>query len=451
MADKVIQMGYMSGDTYTAAAWLALDPSHRLIVVADAREADDRSGMILGFYRECGLIGQVFTATPTVGVGARDLFNDVKENFNAGRPAPPRVAVPPTGPTTLEQWRSGLYFNTEPKNRWPRSITAVTGLVANAFDADRDGTLSIVARAFKASTLPTDKKFALYEFMAGKFAKVGYSPRRNIVVLWSRQSGKKGAAHLEMDTSFAEIRQLAHYFSTRATVLLCGDERKGKLATLAASDTNIIDLSEMWEDPFWKAHFGGAKMLAQLALFAAFRAEHQVIHYGHRSGMLESMALLGMDTFYLEPAACPSGGRMTAFQGAGIPYTRIQIEGKNLPGLTARGAQLEIERRVATGGVPVVSKGTYDHLRRQEGNRLAFDDPAFQEKFGTYYNKNAAKRLPTQQTRDDAQRVAKLTLGGEVWNKDNVFKMADHPEAWRGFLEADLKRITGIIEGRFRA
>lgn len=450
MADKVIQMGYMSGDTYTAAAWLALDPSHRLILVADAREADDRSGMIRGFYQECGLMGQVFVTTPSEGVGARALFNDVKDNFNSGRPAPPRVAVPQSGPTTIEQWRSGLYYNTEPKNRWPRSITAVTGLVANAFEADADGALKTVAKTFKTTTLPTDKKFALYEFMAGKFQKVGYSARPNIVVLWSRQSGKKGAAHLEMDTSFAEIRQLARHFCSKATVLLCGDESKGKLASLAAEDAHIINLSEMWEDPFWKAHFGGAKMLAQLALFAAFQGEHQVIHYGHRSGMLESMALLGMDTFYLEPAACPSGGRMTAFQGAGIPYTRIQIEGKNLPGLTARAAQLEIERRVAADQVPVVSKGTFDYLRRQEANRLAFEDREFQKQFGSYFHKKAQKHMPTDGTRNDAHRVAKLTLGGETWTRDNVVHMKDHPEYWRGFLPADLERITGIIEARFR-
>lgn len=451
MADKVIQMGYMSGDTYTAAAWLALDPSHRLILVSDTREADDRTGMIRGFYQECGLLGQVFVATPTAGVGARALFNDVKENFNSGQRAPLRVTVPPTGPTSIEQWRAWLYYDLEPKNRWPRSITAVTGLVANAFEADADGTLATVAKAFKSTTLPTDKQFALWEFMAGKFKKVGYSARLNIVVLWSRQSGKKGAAHLEMDTSFAEIRQLARHFCTKATVLLCGDESKGKLATLAASEAHIINLSEMWEEPFWKTHFGGAKMLGQLALFSTFHdAGHKVIHYGHRSGMLESMALLGMDTFYLEPAACPSGGRMTAFQGAGIPYTRIQIEGRNLPGLTARGAQREIERRMAANEVPVVSKGTYDYLRRKEGNRLAHDDEAFQKKFGTFYSRKADRHFPTERTKGDAQRVAKLTLGGETWTDENAFAMADHPEDWRGFLRADLERITGIIEGRFR-
>src|SRR5262249_10911249 len=157
--------------------------------------------------------------------------------------------------------------------------------------------------------------------------------RPNVLVLWSRQSGKRGGAHVELDSGYEGIRQLARYFAIEkgsATVLLVGDESKagGKLAQLAQESDQIIDVSNMSADGAWKKEpLKSAPYMGQFAFFKSVaEPKTNIIHLGMRSGILEAMALQGMETFYMEPAPCPSGERMMAFHKHGIPYTRIEIK-----------------------------------------------------------------------------------------------------------------------------
>ena len=60
--EKIIQCGYMSGDTYTAAALLKLDPLIRILLIKDTRGLGahaDKSGSIRKIYQETGVLSQV--------------------------------------------------------------------------------------------------------------------------------------------------------------------------------------------------------------------------------------------------------------------------------------------------------------------------------------------------------------------------------------------------------
>lgn len=332
MPEKILQCGYMSGDTYAAAALLAADTTARIILVKDTRATGqyaDKTGLIQKIYGESGVMGRVHLLDISSGpLRVNDLWQNYKDAYANRRVAPVR------GPTTS----SKLYYDQIP-NGWPRSITAVTGLLAKQWETDPDGTSAAIATAWKVGKLPTEQKFALYGYMGRKFQKNNFDIKPNIVVLWSRQSGKRGGAHPELDSSYEGIRQLARAFlkcGKPVTVLLAGDERSDKLnnfANLPGMD-NVISVSDMWEDPVWKEHFGDAKFLAQFAFYKYLAEEYNVIHIGMRSGMLESMALLGMKTFYLEGASSGSSGRMVGFTNAGITYSRIVIG--NAPGITGR-------------------------------------------------------------------------------------------------------------------
>jgi hypothetical protein len=322
----------MSGDTYAAAALLAADTTARIILVKDTRATGqyaDKTGLIQKIYGESGVMGRVHLLDITSGaLRVNDLWQNYKDAYANHMMAPMR------GPTIS----SKLYYNQIP-NGWPRSITAVTGLLAKQWKDDPDGTSAAIATAWKVGKLPTEQKFALYGYMGRKFQKNNFDIKPNIVVLWSRQSGKRGGAHPELDSSYEGIRQLTRAFlkcGKPVTVLLAGDERSDKLnnfANLPGMD-NVISVSDMWEDPVWREHFGDAKFLAQFAFYKYLAEEYNVIHIGMRSGMLESMALLGMKTFYLEGASSGSSGRMVGFTTAGITYSRIVIG--NAPGITGR-------------------------------------------------------------------------------------------------------------------
>ena len=303
MADKIVQCGYMSGDTYTAAALLKLDPGITILLIKDTKASGayaDKSGVIRKIYEESGVLAQVVQIDlSATTIGVKDLWDAVQENYRTGK----RVPSPRSSGTLLDNKLRDLCHLYQPTGQWPRSITAVTGLLASKWQADPALTQKKIAEAWSIGKLPTDLKFAMYKFMADKFAKTEFDIRNNVLVLWSRQSGKKGGAHLELDSSFEGIRQLAWYFAEedpRATVLLAGDEKNGKLADLATRYAQVVDVSEMWKDPVWATRFGKATFLGNSpSLSTSLR--YKGIHLGMRSGMLEAMALLGMQTFFLEP------------------------------------------------------------------------------------------------------------------------------------------------------
>jgi hypothetical protein len=425
MAVKIMQCGYMSGDTYAAAALLAVDTTARIILVKDTRATGqyaDKSGLIQKIYGESGVMGRVHLLDITAGnLRVNDLWKLYKDAYTIRMPAPPR------GTTNA----SKLYYDQIPVG-WPRSITAVTGLLASRWEIDPDGTSTAIATAWKVGKLPTEQKFALYGYMGQKFQKNNFNIQANIVVLWSRQSGKRGGAHPELDSSYAGIRQLARALLScgkPVTVLLAGDERNDKLnafANLPGMD-NVISVSDMWEDAVWKEHFGSAKFLAQFAFYKYLAEEYNVIHIGMRSGMLESMALLGMKTFYLEGAGSGSAPRMGGFSRAGITYSRIIIG--SAPGITGR---ISEQRKLYTNEV---LNERIDQRARVHWNRAGFWDVFGDSDASSWAAVSYAKAdLLGQSLRDSSYH-----------DMDQWSALQDDMARMRGFTSSDMTNIFDAV------
>lgn len=434
----------MSGDTYAASAYMALNGTARIILVKDTKEPQDKTDSVtLKFYQECGLAGRVDVIDISgTAIKVKELWEAVKGKFKVRAPAPAKVTFA-GAPSTLPEVLSRMYYGIAPLNAWPREITAVTGLVANEFDANADTSATKVADLWKIGKFGTDMKFALWEYAGKKFAKTGFDIRENIVVIWSRQSGKKGGAHIELDSSYQGIYQIASYFApAKATVVLAGDERTGKLAAIASMFSQVINVGEMWKDQFWKDNFAGVAVLAQLAFFKFLAEDYEVIHVGMRSGMLETMALLGMPVFYMEPTASPSGSRMLAFSQAGISYSRVEI---NEPaGLTARAAQNSI-----LSGTPAPSLDFFHRKVDQQAAQVK-KNRDFQDAYGEWIPKFRNYKFD-----DTARRAArdygKAAVLGETAAVDlkggAVIRSVGR---LRGFSTTDLDRITDAVESAFR-
>jgi hypothetical protein len=465
MPDKVLQMGYMSGDTFTAAVWLKLNATSKIVVVKDTKEPQDKTEkIIMPFYRECGVAEQV---TPLDISGtklqAKDLWKALKESSSDGLD---KAAVDPLKAEALK-------VRAVKPIGWPRAITAVTGWVANAWDADAVGTGKKIAAMWKVVKVEGELFKALDAFVTEKFSGLTAAKqeiRQNIVVLWSRQSGKRGGAHVELDSSFEGIRQLARYFAISegtATVLLAGDESKGggKLAALAAENPQIINISNMWEDAAWKEEpLKSSPYLGQFAFFSHTSKLFNIVHVGMRSGILEAMSLMGMKTFYMEPDVCPSGKRMIAFSQANVPYTRIQI--KAPAGLTAWNAQVAIEKGIKAPSLDGWKGKVNRSSEYLMGNR----------KYQSFYEgkeqvKNASGRGTHTETvfyRQAAQADAGIYAKAKVLEEDLLdrnaadFKQKQNAilagllikspaevksgmKANRGFYDEDLEKITTAI------
>ncbi|HWB82999.1 MAG TPA: hypothetical protein VG675_02580 [Bryobacteraceae bacterium] len=441
MAVKVFQAGYMSGDTYSASAYLAVEPEAQILLIKDTKEPQDKTdNVVYKFYQECGLGGRVKLlnlSTSTVKVKeVWRAFNDAPDT------APKKVEF--TGvPATVEQTISALYYKFQPLSAWPRSIVSVTGLLANKFESAPVSSSRKVAELWKIGKFDTATKFALWEYAGNKFRKTGFDIRKNILVLWSRQSGKRGGAHLELDTSYAGIRQLVNYFAVdKATVVLAGDESKGKLAEIASGYTQVVNVAEMWKDDFWKKHFAGVNVLAQLAFFKFLAEDYNVVHLGMRSGMLETMALLGMPVFYMEPAPSPSGDRMLAFSRSGIPYSRIQID--EPPGLTGLAAQQTIE-----SGIPAPSLSVYQD-KVEKGSSSIKKFVPFQKSYGSYDRRSGTVTFGS--TGDKAARsFAKASIVGRE-DKQSIKDgtVIRDTKRLRGFTNSDFEKIVARVEAAFK-
>ncbi len=340
----------MPGDTFGISAALALTPELNLILLVDRNLADNKDGQIRGFYAECGLTGRVTEIDITnFKAPLKRIWREFHQAQEA-HTAPALVAWEPgynEGTAVVKKndkekvamVLAHIYLDVC-ANAWPEPVEEVTGMVGGKFKGDSEAAFLKVAETWKMISI----KAQMSEEVDAYFkAKKLNDLKKRVVVLWSRQSGKRGGAHIELDSSFAGIKQLAALFCGNCSVILAGDEKfksphdksDGKLAAIAKSLPNVVDLSNMWDDPLWaKFKENGVNRLAQLLVYRHLAESHAVVHVGMRSGNLEGMALLGMKTFFLEPETCKTGDRMIAFEEGGIPYCRIQL--KRMPGLTAR-------------------------------------------------------------------------------------------------------------------
>lgn len=437
MACKIVQCGYMSGDTFAAAALLAADPDVKIILVKDTKATGqyaDKTKHILKIYTESGVVDRVKMLDISGSkVTIEGLWKNVSKAYKEGYALPDIRSA-----DALVKYQVQLCDSFAPKRAWPRSITAVTGLLANIWESNPEATRAAVAQAWKVGKLPPEQQKALFGYMDEVFAKTNVNMRKNIVVLWSRKSGKRGGAHLELDSSYKGIRQLAWKFAEvdkRSTVLLAGDESNFKMEEYARREVQIVNVTNMWDAQVWKEVFGNATFLAQFAFYKYLAIDYNVVHVGMRSGMLEAMALLGMQTFYLEGHGSGSGERMLAFSHAGITYTRVQIE--DAPSLTGRISESQ----------KLFTKESVDRAvaRLAEANKKR---PGFQQNF-------AGRDVKKADTDWAAKNYAKAKLLGETLDdrrydfKGHWDELAGDMRAKRGFTNDSVDRIVKLVTGTF--
>ncbi|WP_077418526.1 hypothetical protein [Chryseobacterium sp. JV274] len=150
----------------------------------------------------------------------------------------------------------------------------------------------------------------------------------NLLILWSRFSGKGGDIHIEHDTSYTGIRQIVYRVAEMYdAIIITGDkgyvkERGSKFDDIVNEvkryihPSKVFNITEFWDDktPSLLA-WGGNTRFGQFKLYEYFEKNFtHVKHLGFRSGNLEVMAMLGYTVRYMEEEGSESGGRMLAWK-----------------------------------------------------------------------------------------------------------------------------------------
>lgn len=473
MKGPLIQCSYMPGDTFTIAAWLALRPEERVVFLQDTSLADDKSGFILPFYANTGVDKQVvvidlkklyagkLSASPCKEIyrlWSQDTLPKSRSDIAAFKSSPPNAAKD-------EVIRAALTAIHDAYARWPRAVTAVTGWVANDVGNDVDRRLTTLLQRWGVAAQVDARMKAFDDFLS---AKAMSGLKANTLVLWSRQSGKRGGAHLELDSSYFGIEQLIEEFKHQcgdedASLILVGDEKvstrtgKAKLASIA-KDYGVHCLGEFWKSGEWTTRLDDNR-LNQMAFWVYLNSKKTKLHHlGMRSGALELMSLLKMPASYLEPKSSKSGDRMTAFADKGIPYVRLRVE--HSPGLTAQwgsdyeggayGAKIPVavhsnwEREKAERAWSL-KKGDLDAKEREIGLKKAAMNKAFDE--GRRKQGFALQREFRELIEE------KKAIQGSNYTPDAIdeLKYADPhggPDRTRGFDPQDVEDVMRVVLAR---
>ncbi|MDR6464524.1 hypothetical protein [Chryseobacterium sediminis] len=150
----------------------------------------------------------------------------------------------------------------------------------------------------------------------------------NLLILWSRFSGKGGDIHIEHDTSYTGIRQIVYRVAEMYdAIIITGDkgyvkERESKFDDIVNEvkstihPSKVFNITEFWDEktPSLLA-WGGNTRFGQFKLYEYFEKNFtHVKHLGFRSGNLEVMAMLGYTVRYMEEEGSESGRRMLAWK-----------------------------------------------------------------------------------------------------------------------------------------
>jgi len=150
----------------------------------------------------------------------------------------------------------------------------------------------------------------------------------NLLILWSRFSGKGGDIHIEHDTSYTGIRQIVYRVADMYdAIIITGDkgyvkERGSKFDDIVNDvkstihPSKVFNITEFWDEktPSLLA-WGGDTRFGQFKLYEYFEKNFtHVKHLGFRSGNLEVMAMLGYTVRYMEEEGSESGSRMLAWK-----------------------------------------------------------------------------------------------------------------------------------------
>ena len=315
----VVQLaGHATGDMYNVAASLLLDPTRTVMISRldpnfshpdAARQANmrvyDRSATISAFLKH-GLPGHEHWRISIISVrGMKESAERERlKRLSPGIPLPLEKSMA----QVANQW--GPDYCVRLRRQW--------GLrpLGHSREQPYDKQLEIWLRTH--GLLPDDLK------------------AKNIIILWSRFSGKRGDLHPEHDTSFRGMRQLVDMAQGLAdVVIITGDSpltgglegsrlsrRKNKYKQLetgfgtavSGAPVKVRDLTEFWNEQTTRTWCTPGNRTQQFRLYDYLHRVADVKHLGMRSGILLALALLGYDTCYMEEPFSVGSKRMEKFE-----------------------------------------------------------------------------------------------------------------------------------------
>ncbi|MFF5472410.1 DUF4157 domain-containing protein [Streptomyces achromogenes] len=295
------QPAYASGDQFAVAAMLIADPEVQLYITHTPDE-EGAARKLREFYTQSGIAGSRITPVP---VGESDSRATAVKKVSGQKPIGVGDATKYVGENFSEEMR--------------QKIRAGWGL-------DGDG--------------PDRAADPVEEWLKRKNVD---ARGKTVAVLWSRFSGKNGEVHIEHDSSYFGMAQLAAGLGSLDLVLIVGDSapknrqggEKPKYASIADAYTlkpeedeahdeemrsfnaKVVDLTQFWNDDDFKRTVGTTRN-HQFQVFDYLHRNATTRHLGFRSGNLEAMALMGFTVRYMEePDSFAGGSRMEAWHADG--------------------------------------------------------------------------------------------------------------------------------------
>lgn len=345
--EVLVQAAYMTGDMFGVAAALKLDSTLRVLLVCDAADQRNVAKMLALYQQSERRLPAPSTVDRAYLVAAGRTTDQGRTNSLAIVPTaalrlitPPPVDATPFAsrvrtlvvPNSRDFYKSFHEPSTAPSVRqanetavrrvfglkptewiYVKAMGYSTTVVANKFREEKTDK-SPVHRLLSAQwEIPGFDELGIQRFLNRK----GLVSTGRYAFIWIRQSGRTGGAHPELDAARSAWIQLIDGLGDGIVPVVIGD-RFPDMDGLSLTGKKVLNLTHFWEEmPFFLYNpppdvlarlprgFATAAegRRSQFVLFSYLqRAGYKVVHVGMRSGVLESVALMGQTVMYLEDA-----------------------------------------------------------------------------------------------------------------------------------------------------
>lgn len=431
----IVQPGYATGDMFAIAATLINNQQYHVLISTtmdeheNVRDPYDNSKSIREFYRSSGIEEYRIHTHNVNEVRAPGLASQLKmEAFNIIR----------------EQYKNDLSKRAF-ENKYYKPVGEGTQYIAKNFSEEMRNQLKV---AWEINGSQND---AIKIWLEEQGIPTSGN---NLLILWSRFSGKGGDIHIEHDTSYWGIKQIVHRVADMYdAVIITGDKgyvkERAKKYDETAKEINVhyqskkvFNITEFWKgnSPALKA-WGGNTRMGQFKLYEYFDTHFKnVKHLGFRSGNLEVMAMLGYKVRYMEEKGSESGGRMTTWFETGSGETALG------------GRATGYERLVLTE--PPTRSGKFIQYRIQEINRETQDSiKRLKESYESSGNLDVKKLEKEIKAIEDEGEVRKKIFAGPEMAPSRKDQISPTPiprkgkESFsEGFSERDMDTILSYLQ-----
>lgn len=314
----IVQPGYATGDMFAIAATLIHNPQYHVLISTtmdkdgNVKGPYDNSKSIIEFYRSSGIDKSRIHTHNVEEVRSTGLASQLKTKaFNIIK----------------EQYKNDLSKRAF-ENKYYKPVGEGTQYIAENFS---DNMRTALRNAWEINGSQDD---AIKIWLEEQGIPTSGN---NLLILWSRFSGKGGDIHIEHDTSYWGIKQIVHRVADMYdAVIITGDKgyvkERAKKYDETADEINVhyqsrkvFNITEFWKgnSPALIA-WGGNTRMGQFKLYEYFDTHFKnVKHLGFRSGNLEVMAMLGYQVRYMEEKGSESGDRMTTWFDRGDGETAL--------------------------------------------------------------------------------------------------------------------------------